>query len=99
MKFLQGLLTNDVRRFGEPVGEMTSTVPTPNMSSVSIPPMYAAMLTPQGRFLYDMCIYRPSWLVEKLDRSGSGPGPNPNEFELFADVDGLLDELLDTLKK
>lgn len=102
MKFLQGLVTNDVRRFGEAVGEQTSNVPTPNLSSVSVPPMYAAMLTPQGRFLYDMFIYRPSWPVEKLDQSGSGPGPgpNPDEFELFADVDGsVVDELLGTLNK
>lgn len=100
MKFLQGLLTHDVRRFTEPVGEKTSTVPTPNLSSVSFPPMYAAMLTPQGRLLYDFFIYRPSLPVEKLDNSGYGSGPSPEELELLADVDGsVLDELLDTLKK
>ncbi|CAN6909706.1 unnamed protein product [Brassica oleracea] len=88
IKFLQGLLTNDVRRFGE----KSSTVPTPNMPSVSTPPMYAALLTPQGRFLYDFFLYRPTRPDEKLDRTGS--------VELFADVDvSVLDELLETLKK
>ncbi|XP_059640276.1 putative transferase At4g12130, mitochondrial [Cornus florida] len=100
VKFLQGLLTNDVRKFGEPVGEQTSTLVTPNVPFVSIPPMYAAMLTPQGRFLYDMFLYRPPRPDEKLDKSGSGPGPNPGELELLADVDSsVLDELLETLKK
>ncbi|XP_059433333.1 putative transferase At4g12130, mitochondrial [Corylus avellana] len=101
VKFLQGLLTNDVRRFGEPMGERTSTLPTPNLSAVSVPPMYAALLTPQGRFLYDLFLYRPPRPEAKLDRTGSGPGPDPDEsLELFADVDAtVLDELLETFKK
>ncbi|CAN1748029.1 Putative transferase At4g12130, mitochondrial [Linum perenne] len=101
-KFLQGLLTNDVRRFGEPPHERTSSIPTPNMPSVSEPPMYAALLTPQGRFLYDFFLYRPPEEGEKLDPTGSGPGSNPvgGSSELFADVDASsLDELLQTLKK
>ena len=53
VKFLQGLLINDVRRFSEPVDERSSTVPTPNLPSVSVPPMYATLLTHQGRFLYE----------------------------------------------
>ncbi|KAF3561654.1 hypothetical protein DY000_02015434 [Brassica cretica] len=103
VKFLQGLLTNDVRRFGESTGEKSSTVPTPNMPSVSTPPMYAALLTPQGRFLYDFFLYSPTRPDEKLDRTGSGPGSDPGRdgsVELFADVDvSVLDELLETLKK
>ncbi|CAM8882359.1 unnamed protein product [Rhodiola kirilowii] len=101
VKFLQGLLTNDVRRFGDPVGEKTSTLATPNMSTVSEEPMYAAMLNPQGRFLYDMFLYRPSKPHEKLDSTGSAPGSDQDEtFELFMDVDAtVLDELLDTFKK
>lgn len=100
VKFLQGLLTNDVRRFGESSGEESSTVPTPNMASVTTPPMYAALLTPQGRFLYDFFLYRPSRPEEKLDRTGSGPGSDSGSVELFADVDvDVLDELLETLKK
>ncbi|XP_010539968.1 PREDICTED: putative transferase At4g12130, mitochondrial [Tarenaya hassleriana] len=103
VKFLQGLLTNDVRRFSEPVGEKNSTIPTPNMPVVSASPMYAALLTPQGRFLFDFFLYRPSRPQEKLDPSGSGPGSDSGlsgSVELFADVDAsTLDELLETLKK
>ncbi|XP_057477815.1 putative transferase At4g12130, mitochondrial [Actinidia eriantha] len=100
VKFLQGLVTNDVRKFGETMGESTSTVPTPNLPSVSPSPVYAAMLTPQGRFLYDFFIYGPARPDQKLDGSGSGPGPAPDDLELYADVDGsVLDEILATLKK
>ena len=100
VKFLQGLVTNDVRKFSETMGESTSTVPTPNLPSVSPSPVYAAMLTPQGRFLYDFFIYGPARPDQKLDGSGSGPGPAPDDLELYADVDGsVLDEILATLKK
>ena len=100
VKFLQGLLTNDVRKLGEPMGEKNLPVPTANLPSVSTPPIYAAMLTPQGRFLYDFFLYRPCMPNEKLDGSGSGPGPEPDELELYADVDSsVLDELLETLEK
>ncbi|KAJ7952449.1 Glycine cleavage T-protein aminomethyltransferase [Quillaja saponaria] len=100
VKFLQGLLTNDVRKFDEPIGEKTSTLPTSNLPSASIPPMYAALLTPQGRFLYDLFLYRPPRSELKLDRTGSRPGSSGEPFELFADVDAsVLDELLETLKK
>ncbi|KAL8141332.1 hypothetical protein V2J09_007353 [Rumex salicifolius] len=106
VKFLQGLLTNDLRRFGEDaVGERknenpTSTIPTSNMPTASYPPVYSAMLTPQGRFLYDFFFYRRARSDQKLDGSGSGPGPGPGELELFADVDAsVIDELLDTLKR
>ncbi|KAL6979688.1 hypothetical protein U1Q18_021345 [Sarracenia purpurea var. burkii] len=100
VKFLQGLLTNDVRKFAEPLVEKTSTVPTPNLPAVSTSPLYAAVLTPQGRFLYDLFIYRPSRSDQMLNKSGSGPGPRPEELELYADVDSsVLDELLETMKK
>ena len=102
VKFLQGLLTNDVRRFSEPVSEKnSSTLVTPNLATVSTPPMYAALLTPQGRFLYDMVLYKPPRAQEKLNEAGSGPGSDPDEpFELLADVDAsVLDELLNTLKR
>ncbi|KAL5552245.1 hypothetical protein UlMin_002421 [Ulmus minor] len=102
VKFLQGLLTNDVRRFEKPVAdEKSSNLVSPNTTSVSVPPMYAALLTPQGRFLYDLVLYRPPRAEEKLDKTGSGPGSDPDEpLELFADVDSsFLDELLNTLKK
>lgn len=101
IKFLQGLLTNDVRRFGEPPSEDNTPIPAPNVASVVVPPAYAALLTPQGRFLYDFFLYRPPRPEEKLDRTGSGPGSvSGGSPEILADVDGsVLDELLATLKK
>ncbi|XWS49045.1 hypothetical protein CRYUN_Cryun13aG0129700 [Craigia yunnanensis] len=100
IKFLQGLLSNDVRRFAEPPREDNSPFPMPNVASVVVPPMYAALLTPQGRFLYDLFLYRPPRPEEKLDRTGSGPGSGSGgSVEILADVDGsVLDELLATLK-
>ncbi|KAJ4954614.1 hypothetical protein NE237_011397 [Protea cynaroides] len=101
IKFLQGLLTNDVTRFSETLKEKTSTLPTPNLPTVSASPLYAALLTPQGRFLYDLFLYRPPRSGDKLNRTGSGPGfDSSEEFELFADVDAaVLDELLQCFKK
>lgn len=100
VKFLQGLVTNDLRRLENPQPEDRTTLATTNAPFVSVSPVYAALLTAQGRFLYDMFLYRPPRADEKLDRTGSGPGPDSGELELFADVDGSeLDELLQTLKK
>ncbi|KAI3727521.1 hypothetical protein L6452_16137 [Arctium lappa] len=100
IKFLQGLLTNDVRRFGEPVGDEKSSLVTPNLPASSARPLYTAMLTPQGRFLYDMFLYELPRTSEKLDPSGSRPGPKQDEVVLLADVDcSVLDELVETLKK
>lgn len=103
VKFLQGLVTNDVRKLSEVTEENSSSsaaVGTLNMPVVVVPPVYAALLTAQGRFLYDMFLYRPPRPDEKLNSAGSGPGRSPDEFELFADVDGsALDELLEILKK
>ncbi|KAL9268078.1 putative transferase, mitochondrial [Drosera capensis] len=91
-KFLQGLLTNDVSRFErtrhsgeEDEGEVRSFLPTANMPVVQTVPVYAALLTPQGRFLYDLFVY------EGIEEDG---------VELLADVDGsVVDELLQTLKR
>lgn len=95
VKFLQGLLTNDVKKFSRSNEEEKTYLATSNMPSVETPPLYAALLTPQGRFLYDLFLYKPS------QPDGSGPGGDGNEeFELFADVDStVLDELLDCFKK
>ncbi|KAK6947642.1 hypothetical protein RJ641_001115 [Dillenia turbinata] len=100
VKFLQGLLTNDVRKFSDPIGEKTSNLATPNVPIASIPPLYSAILNPQGRFLYDMFVYRPPRADAKLNESGSGPGSDPNgDLELLLDVDGaVVHELLQTLK-
>ncbi|KAG8383838.1 hypothetical protein BUALT_Bualt04G0055400 [Buddleja alternifolia] len=95
--FLQGLLTNDVRSLGDPAGENSAT---PNMPAVTTPPLYAAMLTPQGRFLYDFFLYRPTRFDDMLDLTGSGPRSDPDDLEIYADVDGsVMDELLATLKR
>ncbi|KAJ8459336.1 hypothetical protein OPV22_032262 [Ensete ventricosum] len=109
IKFLQGLLTNDVLPLDPqflPAGEggdsPTSYIPTPNLDHRSPPPIYAALLTPQGRFLYDFFLYRPPRADWKLDRTGSGPGSEESEepFTLLADVDAaVMDELLDCFKK
>ncbi|KAG4206494.1 hypothetical protein ERO13_A03G011900v2 [Gossypium hirsutum] len=61
IKFLQGLLSNDVRRFGESPHEDNSPV---------VPPMYAALLTPQGRFRMTFsCIDNPG---RRRSRTGMG---------------------------
>ncbi|XP_057421498.1 putative transferase At4g12130, mitochondrial [Lotus japonicus] len=83
IKFLQGLLTNDVRRFGE---KTTANEPTPT----AVPPLYAALLTPQGRFLYDLFLYNPPRATGKVDEP----------FDLYADVDAsVLDECFETFIK
>lgn len=111
VKFLQGLLTNDVRPLAAPLkstsGDRTpppasSYLTTPNVPFRAPPPIYAALLTPQGRFLYDLFLYMPPSGEVMLDRTGSGPGSdNPEEpFALMADVDAeALDEVLDFFKK
>ncbi|KAJ6962618.1 hypothetical protein NC652_001314 [Populus alba x Populus x berolinensis] len=101
IKFLQGLLTNDVKKFSELPSGTTSYLPTPNLPPVYVPPIYAAFLNPQGRFLYDLFLYRKPLGEEKLDGSGSGPGSDSGgDLELFADVDSsVLDELLLTFKR
>lgn len=97
VKFLQGLVTNDVVRG---FGDEKSSLPTPNVPYISTRPMYAVMLTAQGRFLYDMFLYKQPPEDEKLDESGSRPGPGSNELVLLADVDcDVVDEFLDSLKK
>ncbi|XP_051114980.1 putative transferase At4g12130, mitochondrial [Andrographis paniculata] len=99
IKFLQGLLTNDVRSLDQPESTAGNGV-TPNLSALQTPPVYSAMLTPQGRFLCDFFLYKPPRSDEKLDRTGSGPGPSSGELEIYADVDrSILDEILATLKR
>nr|GMD79893.1 putative transferase At4g12130, mitochondrial [Ipomoea batatas] len=102
VKFLQGLLTNDIRSLAEPPEQDKdkTSLATSNVPFTTPLPVYAALLTPQGRFLYDMFLYKPPQSDEKLDSTGSMPGPSPGELELYADVDSsVLDELLGTLKK
>ncbi|URE49626.1 Glycine cleavage T-protein C-terminal barrel domain [Musa troglodytarum] len=109
VKFLQGLLTNDIRPLAartpptDSRGSQASYLPTHDLTYRSPPPVYAALLTPQGRFLYDLFLYRPPRPDEKLDgRTGSGPGSADSEepFTLLADVDtAVVDDLLDCFKK
>lgn len=99
INFLQGLVTNDVTKFEDGPSGQTST-PSVNAPVVYHQPLYAAMLNSQGRFLYDLFLYKPSVEEEKLDRSGSGPGKSENPPVLLADVDaGFAEEILDYLKK
>jgi len=96
--FLQGLITNDVNKLQE-AASRTST-PSPNAAAVYHPPLYAAMLNSQGRFLYDLFLYKPSEARESLDRTGSGPDKDEDNAVLLADVDaGNLDEIVSYLKK
>lgn len=100
VKYLQGLVTNDLRRLEETPSDAGVSLPTPNQPVVFSGPIYTAFLTPQGRFLYDLFVYRPIRAEEKLDRTGSGPGGDTHQPALLADVDiHFLDELLDHLKK
>ncbi|GJY27591.1 putative transferase, mitochondrial, partial [Tanacetum coccineum] len=97
LKFLQGLITNDVRRFGDSVGDEKASLVTPNVPASSVTSLYAAMLNPQGRFLYDLFLYEGPRVEERIDESGSGPGSGDDGVVLLADVDAsVLDELVDT---
>lgn len=92
-------MTNDVQSLGNPFPAGDNSF-TPNMPVAVSPTVYAALLNPQGRFLYDLFLYRPTRPDEKVDQSGSGPGPDLGEVEIYADVDAsVVDELLETLKK
>ena len=87
----------DVKKFSELPSKTASYVPAPNLPPVYVPPMYAAFLNPQGRFLYDLFLYRKPLGEERLDGSVSD---SSGDLELFADVDSsVLDELLQTFKK
>ncbi|KAL2653049.1 hypothetical protein R1flu_021177 [Riccia fluitans] len=99
-KFLQGLVTNDVTRLEKGPGVALPT-PSPTTPAFIVPPIYTALLNPQGRFLYDLFLYRPARAIEKLDRSGSGPGNENNGVPyLVADVDvAEIDELVSLLKR
>ncbi|WOL17718.1 transferase, mitochondrial [Canna indica] len=95
VKFLQGLLTNDVCRLAAqdiPAGgsdSQTPYVPTQNLNHRNPPPLYAALVTPQGRFLYARPLpLSPPGANEKLNWSGSGPGSD--ELLDAAVVDELL---------
>jgi folate-binding Fe-S cluster repair protein YgfZ len=100
-KYLQGLVTNDVSRLEREPPETKVPTPTPTMGSVTVPPLYTAILNPQGRFLYDLFLYRPAHPVERLDKTGSGPKADEDKSPyLLADVDSAVaDELVSHLNR
>ncbi|CAI7856728.1 unnamed protein product [Closterium sp. NIES-53] len=104
INFLQGLLTNDVTPFLQQPPPVASPVPTPNQPASVHPPIFSALLSPQGRFLYDLFLYRPPHAdaeSSRLDPTGAGlDTAHPDAPELLADVDAAnLDDLLAHLKK
>uniref|UniRef100_A0A0E0FSS8 Uncharacterized protein n=1 Tax=Oryza nivara TaxID=4536 RepID=A0A0E0FSS8_ORYNI len=64
-RFLRSLLTNDLPSSSS---SQQRYAPTPNAPARAPPPAYAAMLTPQGRFLYDLFLYHPAPPSQLLDR-------------------------------
>ncbi|KAL5211314.1 hypothetical protein ABZP36_022161 [Zizania latifolia] len=108
-RFLRSLLTNDLVS-STPSSSQPRYAPTPNAPARAPPPAYAALLTPQGRFLYDLFLYRPAPQSQVLDHTGSAPqtGEKPKEDrdveeepgEVLADVDTAeVDELLACFKR
>lgn len=103
-RFLNSLLTNDLLSQGAPASSQPQRyAPTPNAPARAPPPRYAALLTPQGRFLYDLFLYRPAPRSQMLDRTGSAPQAGEVEGgdgEVLADVDAAeVDELLACFKR
>ena len=98
-RFLQGLVSNDLKRLEQEPPPSEVALPTINRPSALCPPIYAALLSPQGRFLFDLVFYHPPRPSHVLDRTGAGPGassPRP----IYCDVDvSVLDELFNHIKK
>jgi hypothetical protein len=95
-RFLHSLLTNDLLHSAF------------SAAAASAPqryaPAYAALLTPQGRFLYDLFLYRPPPPSQMLDRTGSAPetgeAPQGDPQEVLADVDAAeVDDLVACFKR
>ncbi|TVU12768.1 hypothetical protein EJB05_46425, partial [Eragrostis curvula] len=106
-RFLNSLLTNDLLAAFAAAGSAAPQRygPTPNAPARGpAGPAYAALLTPQGRFLYDLFLYRPAPRSQMLDRTGSAPQTGEREegepTEVLADVDAAeVDELLACFKR
>ncbi|CAD6343387.1 unnamed protein product [Miscanthus lutarioriparius] len=99
-RFLHSLLTNDLLSAFAASGAASPQryAPTPNA------PAYAALLTSQGRFLYDLFLYRPPPPSQMLDRTGSAPetgeAPEGDPQEVLADVDAAeVDDLVACFKR
>nr|CAB3466885.1 unnamed protein product [Digitaria exilis] len=70
VSFLHSLLTNDLLSAFAAAGASAPQryAPTPNAPARGpAAPAYAALLTPQGRFLYDLFLYRPPPPSQMLD--------------------------------
>ncbi|PUZ70856.1 hypothetical protein GQ55_2G268400 [Panicum hallii var. hallii] len=109
-RFLHSLLTNDLLSAFAAGGASSPQryAPTPNAPARGpAGPAYAALLTPQGRFLYDLFLYRTPPRSQMLDRTGSAPetGEKPAQeegepAEVLADVDAAeVDELVACFKR
>ncbi|XP_062227958.1 putative transferase At4g12130, mitochondrial isoform X2 [Phragmites australis] len=106
-RFLHSLLTNDLLSAFSADASSTPQryAPTPNAPARGpAAPAYAALLTPQGRFLYDLFLYRPPPRSQMLDRTGSAPEtgerPEGETGEVLADVDAVeVDELIACFKR
>lgn len=108
-RFLHSLLTNDLLSAFSAAGASSPQryAPTPNAPARGpAAPAYAALLTPQGRFLYDLFLYRPPPRSQMLDRTGSAPETgeapegHPHPQEVLADVDAAeVDDLVACFKR
>ncbi|MCO5561920.1 hypothetical protein L7F22_015545 [Adiantum nelumboides] len=97
--FLQGLVSNDLRRLQQEPPPSEAALPTPNQPVALAQPLYATLLNPQGRFLFDAFLYRSPNPTHRLDPSGSAPG-NDGSVSLLCEVDAAtIDDFLGHLKK
>eukprot|EP00250_Pteridium_aquilinum_P005094 c1523_g1_i1 orf=186-1427(+) len=98
-RFLQGLLSNDLRRLQQEPPPSEAPLPTPNQPVALVQPLYTALLNSQGRFLFDLFLYRPAHITDRLNQRGSAPGSDGSPT-LLCDVDATtIDELLEHLRK
>ncbi|XP_066371401.1 putative transferase At4g12130, mitochondrial [Miscanthus floridulus] len=101
-RFLHSLLTNDLLSAFAASGAASPQRYAPAWGPVA--PAYAALLTPQGRFLYDLFLYRPPPPSQMLDRTVSAPetgeAPEGDPQEVLADVDAAeVDDLVACFKR
>lgn len=98
-RFLQGLLSNDLRCLQQKPPPSEAALPTLNQPIARTHVLYSALLNPQGRFLFDLFLYRLPHPTHKLDQRGSAPGTD-GSLALLCDVDATTkDELLDHLRR
>lgn len=101
-RFLHSLLTNDLLHSA--FSAAAASAPQRYAPARGPAAAYAALLTPQGRFLYDLFLYRPPPPSQMLDRTGSAPetgeAPQGDPQEVLADVDAAeVDDLVACFKR